>query len=85
MAHRKGESPITRTMHTIGEANHKTQAENDLRSFSECVVALRTIFYQDRPLERVEFVFMENHMQVLQMAYFRWKRKQLWSTDFHGV
>jgi hypothetical protein len=79
----KIESLITRTIHTIGYANSKIRVENDLRNFSECVVAWRTILYQDRPLDRMEFLFMEEHMQVLQMAYLRWKRKQVWSTDFH--
>ena len=28
---------------------------------------------QDRPLNEREFLFIDNHFQVLQMAYLRWK------------
>jgi hypothetical protein len=82
MAHRKVESPVTRAVRMIGYVNSKTHAENDFGNFSTCVVALRAMLYRDRPLDRVEFLFMENHMQILQMAYLRWKRKQVWSTDY---
>ena len=36
---------------------------------------LRTVLHQDRPLSLEEFLFMENHFRVLEMAYLRWKRK----------
>jgi hypothetical protein len=36
---------------------------------------LRNMLYQDRPLNGAEFVFIDNHFQVLEMAYLRWKRK----------
>ncbi len=38
--------------------------------FGKCAVALREILYQDRPLTEAEFLFMDNHFQVLGMAYF---------------
>lgn len=78
MAHRKVEAPVPQAAHTIGYGTSHSHAEAALKDFSRCVVALRTILYQDRPLERVEFLFMEKHMQVLQMAYLRWKRKHEW-------
>jgi len=40
-------------------------------------VALRDVLYQDRSLTEAEFLFMDNHFQVLQMAYLRWKRKHI--------
>jgi hypothetical protein len=33
------------------------------------------VLYQDRALNEVEFLFIENHFQVLQMVYLRWKRR----------
>jgi len=76
MAHQKVEAPLTQATHTSSHGISHSHAESALRDFSRYVVALRTIFYQDRLLTRVEFLFMEKHMQVLQMAYLRWKRKQ---------
>ncbi len=46
-----------------------------LKQFGECAAVLRTILYQDAALSDTEFLFIENHFQVLQMAYLRWKRK----------
>ena len=40
--------------------------------FGKCAVPLR---YQNRSLNEAEFDFMNNHFQVRQMAYLRWKRK----------
>ena len=38
-------------------------------------MALRHVLHQDKALNEVEFHFIDNHFQVLEMAYFRWKRK----------
>jgi hypothetical protein len=46
-----------------------------LREFAKCAVAMRNVLYHDRSLNEEEFLFMENHLQVLEMAYLRWKRK----------
>jgi len=50
------------------------ETDDALREFGKCAVALRNVLYQDRPLNEAEFLFMDNHFQVLQMAYLRWKR-----------
>ena len=76
MAHRKVDAPHTQATHTNSYAISPSHAESTLKDFSKCVVALRTTFYQDRLLTRVEFLFREKHMRVLQMAYLRWKVKQ---------
>jgi hypothetical protein len=49
---------------------------NSLRRFGECAVAMRNILQQDGGIGEAEFAFMDNHFQVLEMAYFRWKQKQ---------
>lgn len=46
-----------------------------LREFGRSVVALRSVMDQDRSLTDMELLFIENHFQVIQMAYLRWKRK----------
>lgn len=54
---------------------HPVQTDSTLREFGKSAVALRTVLHQDRPLSLEEFLFMENHFRVLEMAYLRWKRK----------
>jgi hypothetical protein len=83
MAHQNSDPPLTRAAHMTGGLNSENQTSNDLRDFSKCVAVLRSILYQDRSLDKVEFLFMEKQMQVLQIAYLRWKRKHVWRTDFH--
>ena len=48
-----------------------------LKRFAECVIAMRSILHQDGEVGEAEFAFMDNHFQVLEMAYFRWKQKQM--------
>ncbi|MFI5247358.1 MAG: hypothetical protein ACHQWV_02255 [Nitrospirales bacterium] len=49
--------------------------DDTLREFGKCAEVLRDVLDQDRPLYGAEFVFIDNHFQVLEMAYLRWKRK----------
>ena len=51
-----------------------------LHQFGECASVLRDMLYDDRVLEDEEFVFIDKHFQILNMAYLRWKRKHR-STD----
>jgi hypothetical protein len=50
-------------------ATHKT-----LKEFSTCCLALCEVLHSDKPLDEMELLFIDNHLQVLQMAYVRWKR-----------
>jgi len=52
-----------------------TESGANLKTFGECATALKKALYQDAALSDTEFLFMDNHFQVLQMAYLRWKRK----------
>jgi hypothetical protein len=52
-----------------------TDGNSSLKRFAECAVAMRNIFYQDGSLSETEFVFMDNHFKVLEMAYLRWREK----------
>jgi hypothetical protein len=53
----------------------KDDRADALREFAQCASALRDLLYDDRALDEEEFLFMDNHFQVLQMAYLRWKRR----------
>lgn len=69
------ETPVAQPAREVAEAKDQNETDNQLREFGKCAVALRHILYQDRALNEVEFHFIDNHFQVLEMAYFRWKRK----------
>jgi hypothetical protein len=57
-------------------ASKSRDESNSLKRFAECAVAMRNILQQDGEVGEAEFAFMDNHFQVLEMAYFRWKQKQ---------
>ncbi len=59
----------------VVDAKDNNETDNTLREFGKCAVALRNVLHQDRALNEVELLYIENHFQVLQMAYLRWKRK----------
>jgi hypothetical protein len=66
-----------------GGTKRKDRPDDTLREFAKSAVALRNVFYQDRPLDKAEFLFMEFHMQALEVAYLRWKQQHTLPTDFH--
>jgi len=53
----------------------QTEMANTLREFGKSIVALRDVMDQNKPFNDMELLFIENHFQLIQMAYFRWKRK----------
>lgn len=83
MAHRIVEPLPTQATGKGADARYLNHMGNSLREFGRCAVALRNVLYQDGPLSEAEFLFMDNHFLVLQMAYLRWKRKHVWPADFH--
>jgi hypothetical protein len=46
-----------------------------LHRFGQSASVLRDVLYDDRVVDDEEFVFIDKHFQILQMAYLRWKRK----------
>lgn len=46
-----------------------------LHRFGECASLLRDMLYDDRELDEEEFIFIDKHFQILNIAYLRWKRK----------
>lgn len=69
------ETLFDQTAHEVADAKDQNETDNTLREFGKCAVALRSVLYQDMLLDEPELLFIENHFQVLQMAYLRWKRK----------
>jgi hypothetical protein len=69
------ETLLAQTAREVPDAKDNNETDNTLREFGKCAVALRNVLYQDRSLNEVEFLFIENHFHVIQMAYLRWKRK----------
>ncbi len=69
------ETPVAQPAREMAEAEDQHETDNDLREFGKCAAALRHVLYQDKALNEVEFHFIDAHFQVLEMAYFRWKRK----------
>jgi hypothetical protein len=59
----------------VADAQDQNETDNNLREFGRCAVGLRNVFSQDRSLSKAEFLFIENHFHVIEMAYLRWKRK----------
>ena len=66
---------LHQTAREAADSKNTKETDNTLREFGKCAVALRNVLYQDQLLTEPEFVFIDNHFQVLQMAYLRWKRK----------
>jgi hypothetical protein len=75
MAHLAVDTLLGHTGREVGDDKGGDHTDNTLREFGKSAVALRTVLHQDRPLSQEEFLFMENHFKVLEMAYLRWKRK----------
>ena len=69
------ETQIPLTAYEIADAKDAHEPDDLLKEFGKSAVALRKVLYQDRSLTTPEFLFMEQHFQILEMAYFRWKRK----------
>lgn len=70
-----GEIVFSQTAREVPDPKDQNEMANTLREFGKGVAALRDVMDQDRSLTDMELLFIENHFQVIQMAYLRWKRK----------
>ena len=57
------------------KAKEKQETDSTLKEFGKCTHALSDVLHGDTSLDHIEFLFIVNHIQVLQMAYLHWKRK----------
>jgi hypothetical protein len=76
MAHLAVETVVAQIARAVADKKDKNKTDTTLREFCKCAVALRNVLRQDRSLNVEELLLMDNHFQVLQMVYLRWKRKQ---------
>ena len=56
-----------------------------LYQFGQCASVLRDVLYDDRALDDEEFIFIDKHFQILQLAYLRWKRKHRPNDESHSL
>jgi hypothetical protein len=71
MVHLAIETLLAQTSRELATIKDNNETDDTLREFGKCAVSSRHVLYQDRPLNTIEFNFMDNHFQVLQMAYLR--------------
>ena len=69
------ETQVPQTGREVANANNTNATANSLREFRRCALGLREVLYRDTPLNETEFLYLDNHFKVLEMAYLRWKRK----------
>jgi hypothetical protein len=75
MAHLAVDTSLGHTGREVGDDKRGDHTDNTLGEFGKSAVALRSVLHQDKPLSQEEFLFIENHFRVVEMAYLRWKRK----------
>ena len=63
----------------------KDDSADRLHQFGQCASVLRDLLYDDRTLDEEEFIFIDKHFQILNMAYLRWKRKHRLTDEAHPV
>lgn len=70
-----GKIVLSRTAREVANAKDQSEMANTLREFGKSAVALRDLMDRDSFFTDMDLLFIENHFQVIQMAYLRWKRK----------
>jgi hypothetical protein len=70
-----GEFGCAQIAREVADRKDQNEMANIFREFGKSVVALRDVMDQDRSFTDMELLLIENHFQVIQMAYLRWKRK----------
>ena len=63
----------------------KDDRTDRLHQFGQCAGILRDLLYDDSALDEEEFVFIDKHFQILNMAYLRWKRKHRTTDEAHPL
>jgi hypothetical protein len=48
--------------------------EKTIDEFGKCPLSLCHMLHDDTPLNEIHRLFIENHLELLQMAYRQWKR-----------
>ena len=69
------EDPFAPTAHEMDDVKDHNHTDQTLREFGRCTVALRNVLDENRSIDDMGLLFIENHLHVVQMAYLRWKWK----------
>jgi hypothetical protein len=69
---------------------HEVPAPNGERAdmlhrIGQCTSVLRDVLYDDGVLDEEEFIFIDKHFQILNLAYLRWKRKHRPTDEAHPL
>lgn len=59
----------------MSQEKEKQGIDNTLKEFGKCTITLCEVLHGETSLDHMETLFIENHIEVLQMAYLQWKRK----------
>ena len=70
-----GDVPFSPRAREDEEAKDQHDTASTLRAFGKGAAALCGVMDQGRSLTDMELLLIENHVQVVQMAYLRWKRR----------
>lgn len=57
------------------QGKENQEIDKTLKEFGKCALALCEVLHEDTPLDHIETLFIDNHIQVVQMAYLQWKRR----------
>lgn len=68
--------PFVQTAREVADVKDHNETDRTLREFGRCAVALRNVLDENRAIDDMGLLFIENHLHVVQMAYLRWKWKQ---------
>ena len=55
----------------------KKETDKTLKEFGKCCLALCEVLHMDKPLDGMELLFIDNHIQVLHMAYHQLKKRHI--------
>lgn len=53
-----------------------TSTSKIVMQFGACSIALCKILHDEKSLDETDRLFLDNHLQVVIMAYMQWKRKE---------
>ena len=76
MAHMAVETLLAEPVLGVTDSKNHKETEHALREFWKSTAALRNVLGQDRSLNELDLLLLENHFHALKMAYLWWKRKQ---------
>ena len=69
MAHLTVNTLVTESPQEVADAQNANETNETLRAFANYAVGLRSVLYEDKPLNEMELLFIENHFHVLRDGF----------------